>query len=455
VDSGDVTGSGDIDNTENQDPERVEATENQNAEDQGGNEETEETEEDGEEEEEEEEVSIKILVPNNMVGSIIGKGGATIKDITLQTKAKIHIAQGDEANLERVVTITGSLSSISQAQYQISLKMQEESYSEIKDIEGDVVPGKRMSLIPMKLLVPNVVVGRLIGKGGANLKKTMVETDTFVVCSKEDEITRFTGERIVSIIGIVENQTKAQTSITQQVKLYMQSQTPTPTTVLSPKDKGPIHFDPTFVRNGQRPLETFPYPFPRAIPIPAAAYPALPLPLRVAPELQDREETVVVQVPNGVVGSIIGKGGAAIKDIASRSRTTIRVARNDEIEPNATSRGVKISGTLDSVFKAQSMIFAKIAEASPTIGGGPDQPFRVELIVANEMVGRIIGKKGSQVKKITEVSGARLTINQEAGANEGEPSANTIVTVTGRLDSNLLAQHLIQEILFFHQTPPE
>jgi transcription antitermination factor NusA-like protein len=311
----------------------------------------------------------------------------------------------------------------------------------------------------MKLLVPNAVVGRLIGKGGANLKKTMAETDTFIICSKEDEMTRFTGDRIVSVVGNVENQTKAQNSITQQVKLYLQSQAPA-APMLAPKDKGPIHYDQGFVglmRNGQRGAmdQAFPtYPFPRAVPIPPA-YPPLPVPFRVAPELQDHEDTVVVQVPNGVVGSIIGKGGATIKDIASRSRTTIRVARNDEVDTNAANRAVSISGTLESIFKAQSMIFAKIAEAPPAIGGGADQPFRVELTIPNEMVGRIIGKKGSQVKKITEVSGARLTINQEEVAEGGEQPTNTIVTVTGRLDSNLLAQHLIQEILFYHQTPTE
>jgi len=315
----------------------------------------------------------------------------------------------------------------------------------------------------VKLLVPNAVVGRLIGKGGANLKKTMAETDTFIICSKEDEITRFTGDRIVSVVGNVENQTKAQTSVTQQVKLYLQSQAPAAAAAaaaasaapLLPKDKVPLHYDPNFVRNGQRGMDFSPYPFPR-IPMQQVYASPFPLPFRVSQDMLDHEEQVVVQVPNGVVGSIIGKGGATIKDIASRSRTTIRVARNDEVDMNAANRAVSISGTLESIFRAQSLIFAKIAEAPPAIGGGADQPFRVELTIPNEMVGRIIGKKGSQVKKITEVSGARLTINQAEGGEEGsEQPPSTIVTVTGRLDSNLWAQYLIEEILYYHQTMPE
>jgi len=162
-------------------------------------------EEDGEQDPNDEGISIKMLVPNNMVGSIIGKGGTSIKDITAQTGVKIHIAQSDESILERVVTITGTLASIGRAQHQISLRMQEEAYSEVKEFESSTPISDRMSLVPLKLLVPNMVVGRLIGKGGTNLKKTMVETNTYITCSKEEELSRYTGDRIVSIIGSVEN----------------------------------------------------------------------------------------------------------------------------------------------------------------------------------------------------------------------------------------------------------
>ena len=89
--------------------------------------------------------------------------------------------------------------------------------------------------------------------------------------------------------------------------------------------------------------------------------------------------------------------------------------------------------------------------APPAIGGGLDQPLRVELVIPNEMVGRVIGKKGSQVKKITEMSGARVTISQE----ESDESGGTVVTVVGTLDSSLFAQHRVFEIIYYQPQASE
>jgi len=223
---------------------------------------------------------------------------------------------------------------------------------------------------------------------------------------------------------------------------YMQTQNQQLTGMAPPK----IPYDPSYLggmqplRNTQR-MDTYDFSYAS----------------RVAPELQDQEDTIYVQVPNGVVGSIIGKGGSTVKDIGTRSRCTIRVARNDEVDTNASHRPVTISGTIPALFKAQALIFARIAEAPPAIGGGVDQPLRVEMFIPPDMVGRVIGKKGSQVKKITELSGARLTITQDESAKKGdgdgeaEEQPGTIVTILGRLESNLTAQHMIHEILYYHQ----
>ena len=71
---------------------------------------------------------LKLLAPNYMVGSIIGRGGATIKETTQRTGAKVHISQNDELHLpDRMVTITASTTEvILSAQHAIYSKIQEE-----------------------------------------------------------------------------------------------------------------------------------------------------------------------------------------------------------------------------------------------------------------------------------------------------------------------------------------
>lgn len=62
-------------------------------------------------------VALKIFIPNSVVGRIIGKAGAVIKQIMEETQTKIHIAsQPDflEQNMgilrsNRIVTVRGSI----------------------------------------------------------------------------------------------------------------------------------------------------------------------------------------------------------------------------------------------------------------------------------------------------------------------------------------------------------
>jgi predicted PilT family ATPase len=70
-------------------------------------------------------VAVSILVPAQTVGSIIGKGGATVKELNEQSQAKISVNVGPSTQLsdERMVTITGSLESIERAQLLIMAKV--------------------------------------------------------------------------------------------------------------------------------------------------------------------------------------------------------------------------------------------------------------------------------------------------------------------------------------------
>jgi polyribonucleotide nucleotidyltransferase len=54
--------------------------------------------------------SFVIPVANDMAGQIIGKGGATIRNIRERSGCTIKIADSVPGQLERAITITGSIS---------------------------------------------------------------------------------------------------------------------------------------------------------------------------------------------------------------------------------------------------------------------------------------------------------------------------------------------------------
>ena len=73
------------------------------------------------------ELALRFLLPNNMVGSIIGKGGVMIKEITQQSNARIHINHNDDAaSLERLVTVIGNPDQIVEAHRLMANRVQEE-----------------------------------------------------------------------------------------------------------------------------------------------------------------------------------------------------------------------------------------------------------------------------------------------------------------------------------------
>lgn len=72
---------------------------------------------------------VKIVVPNSTAGLVIGKGGATIKGLQEETKAKIVISGRDEAKVpgERIITISGNLEERIEASRHVILKVAPDS----------------------------------------------------------------------------------------------------------------------------------------------------------------------------------------------------------------------------------------------------------------------------------------------------------------------------------------
>ena len=66
---------------------------------------------------------------------------------------------------------------------------------------------------------------------------------------------------------------------------------------------------------------------------------------------------VQVQVPNDMMGAIIGKGGVNIKEIRSQSGCRIDIVKSD----GGPMRLVKINGTSEQTQMAQYMLSQKMA----------------------------------------------------------------------------------------------
>ncbi|XP_063659633.1 poly(rC)-binding protein 3 isoform X9 [Pan troglodytes] len=202
--------------------------------------------------------------------------------------------------------------------------------------------------------------------------------------------------------------------------------------------------------------------------------------------------TLRLVVPASQCGSLIGKGGSKIKEIRESTGAQVQVA--GDMLPNSTERAVTISGTPDAIIQCVKQICVVMLEAY-TIQGQyaiphPDQltklhqlamqqtPFPPlgqtnpafpgeklplhsseeaqnlmgqssgldasppasthELTIPNDLIGCIIGRQGTKINEIRQMSGAQIKI-----ANATEGSSERQITITGTPANISLAQYLI------------
>ncbi|XP_026861509.1 poly(rC)-binding protein 3 isoform X7 [Electrophorus electricus] len=207
--------------------------------------------------------------------------------------------------------------------------------------------------------------------------------------------------------------------------------------------------------------------------------------------------TLRLVVPASQCGSLIGKGGSKIKEMRESTGAQVQVA--GDMLPNSTERAVTISGTPDAIIQCVKQICVVMLESPPkgatipyrpkpastpvifsggqayTIQGQyaiphPDQltklhqlamqqtPFTPlgqttpafpgldasppasthELTIPNDLIGCIIGRQGTKINEIRQMSGAQIKI-----ANAMEGSSERQITITGTPANISLAQYLI------------
>jgi hypothetical protein len=135
--------------------------------------------------------------------------------------------------------------------------------------------------------------------------------------------------------------------------------------------------------------------------------------------------TTVLQIPEEVtlISFIIGKGGCNLSLITSLTGCKIQIEKLGT-RPTDSIRHIMFLGTVASTFQAvvqvsrflrPSIVFfivllvvcySQILQRASTYGNASALE-HTKIVVPNEMVSRIIGKAGSEIKKLTELSGVQ------------------------------------------------
>ncbi|XP_041104167.1 poly(rC)-binding protein 4-like isoform X4 [Polyodon spathula] len=141
--------------------------------------------------------------------------------------------------------------------------------------------------------------------------------------------------------------------------------------------------------------------------------------------------TLRLVVPGSQCGSLIGKGGSKIKEI----RETFAIQGQYAIHPDLTKL---------HQLAMQHSPFTPLGQTNPGFPGldATTSTSSHELSIPNDLIGCIIGRQGSKINEIRQMSGAQIKI-----ANAIEGSAERQVTITGSPANISLAQYLINASL--------
>lgn len=211
-------------------------------------------------------ICLKILAHNNLIGRIIGKGGNTIKRIMQETDTKITVSSINDINsfnLERIITVKGSIENMAKAESQISAKLRQSYENDLQVLapQSIMFPG----LHPMAMMstgrgfcgapppfpppiyaplagqsgaqqgagdsqettylyIPNNAVGAIIGTKGSHIRNIIRFSNASVKIAPLEQDKQAESqnnaqqERKVTIVGSPEAQWKAQYLIFEKMR---------------------------------------------------------------------------------------------------------------------------------------------------------------------------------------------------------------------------------------------
>ncbi|XP_021698533.1 poly(rC)-binding protein 2 isoform X3 [Aedes aegypti] len=378
-------------------------------------------------------LTIRLIMQGKEVGSIIGKKGEIVKRFREESGAKINISDGSCP--ERIVTVSGSRSAIYKA-FTLITKKFEEWCSQFQDNTN--AQGKTQ--IPIRLIVPASQCGSLIGKGGSKIKEIREITGCSIQVASE--MLPNSTERAVTLSGSAD----AITQCIYHICCVMLESPPKGATI--PYRPKPQMNGPVIVANGQAytiqgnyavpAQERYFAPtctvFPLAIAggLHAAGISGLADPLLKGTHLQGA-------IPPHHLQPIPDVGGLAKNPLAGLAALGLAGAI-----PTNTG-GLNPTAAVD-VKSPNCTALAALAGSQLRTNNNRNVQSQVqsqshEMTVPNDLIGCIIGKGGTKIAEIRQISGAMIRISNCEERDSG--NTDRTITITGNPDSVALAQYLI------------
>lgn len=391
-------------------------------------------------------VVYRILCPDSVIGSVIGKNGNVINTIRQDSRAKVKVVDPFTSAKDRVIIVYCYIRDKEEIDVDDEfndvkpLCPAQDALLKVHAAIANAVAVSRESdrrrrdkdIEECHLLVPSSQAANIIGKSGATIKKVRNKTRTSIKITAKDagEPTHSCAlefDNFVLISGESEAVKKAIFAISAiMYKFSPKENIPldtsireAPPSIIIPSDV-PL-YPASGLYQGVDPLSSA-RPLPsisgstRITDIPSyadagsswSAYSnALPV-ISGYGGPQSQVLTIKVICPSNKIGRVIGKGGMSIKSIRQESGASVEV---EEADSNHSERLISVVST-ESQDDLKSMGVEAVLLLQGKINEEDDENVTFRLLVPSKVIGCIIGKSGSIINEIRKRTRANIRISK-------------------------------------------
>ncbi|KAJ1290256.1 hypothetical protein BS78_02G229200 [Paspalum vaginatum] len=373
----------------------------------------------------EQEIVFRMIILNDMVGSIIGKGGSTIRALQSETGACIKILEPIAESEERIVAISARENS--DMMHSPAQDAVVRVYSRISEASMD-----RSSSTAARLLVPSQHIGCLLGKGGSIITEMRKVTGASIRIFGNEQIPRCAqrNDEMVQVTGSFQSIQDALIHITGRIRDVILPK-PHPTGGMPPyppvgnmplhqsrQEPPPPHLHPS---GGMPPYPMHPFR-------PDAPMPPFETGDRRPPHVHVMEHMGADRVPYSYGGE---QGGPRpfLEQPPPRTWPPEAPKTNSETPTNMPD---VVPGT--DFRKGPVASENQVATATGT---------STEVVVPCKYIGFVCGANGSDLAEIKKMSGASITVHDPKHGD-----TNSTVVICGDPEQTKKAQSLIHAFIF-------
>ncbi|CAN6864944.1 unnamed protein product [Brassica oleracea] len=369
----------------------------------------------------------RYLCPVKKIGSVIGRGGDIVKQLRMETKAKIKIGEAVPGCDERVVTIFSASDATNDGGdgERVLFSPAQDALFRVHDRVvaadgGDGSDGERN--VTAKMLVPSDQIGCVLGRGGQVVQNIRSETGAHIRIIKDrnmplcalssDELIQISGQVLIvkKALHQIASRLHENPSRTQNL---LSSAPPLMSHSGGPRIVGIAPLMDPYARDLSRPL----YQTLRNEP-PAAT-----------------DFYIRLVSPADNIASVIGKGGALINQLRQETRATIKVdsARTEGNDCLITISAREVfddtySPTIEAAMRLQPKCSDKVERDSGLVS------FTTRLLVPSSRIGCLLGKGGAIITEMRRMTKANIRVLGKDNLPKVASEDDEMVQISGEFD---------------------